>query len=85
MSLVDKDLKELDISLSYEDIKNTNKKEVSEFLNEKIKNKALEYLLTLKEKHSCTDLCLLTNCFYTALLALAAAGVYRIAAFNGKY
>ena len=52
VNLVDKDIKELDISLSYEDIKNTNKKELSEFLNEKIENKALEYLLTMKEKHS---------------------------------
>lgn len=52
VSLVNQDLKDLDIALSFEDIKNTSKNELSEFLNKKIEEKAFEYLIKIKENHS---------------------------------
>ena len=46
------DLTDLDIALSFEDIKNISKNELSEFLNKKIEGKAFEYLIKMKQKHS---------------------------------
>ena len=48
IELVRKDLKDLDIKLTFEDIKNTSKEKFKAFLKEK----AFEHLSTLKEKHT---------------------------------
>ena len=52
IELVRKDLQDLDIKLSFEDIKNTTKEKFKVFVKEVIEEKAFEHLLALKEKHS---------------------------------
>ena len=50
--LVEKDLKDLDIDLSFEDIGNTPKEQLKKLLSEVIHAKAFEYLMKIKESHS---------------------------------
>ena len=49
---VKKDLKELNIHLSMEDIKNLSKESLKKFVKEQVAVKSLLFLYYLKEKHS---------------------------------
>ena len=51
-TLVQKDLEDLDIELSLEEIRNTPKEELKIFLSEIVKEKAFQYLMEKKELHS---------------------------------
>ena len=50
--LIKDDFEALDISLSFDDIKNTSKNEFKKFLKGKIEEKAFGYLIEKKNKHS---------------------------------
>ena len=52
VSTVKQDLSDLNINLTFEEIQNTSKEGFKEFIKEKVKRAALDYLKSLQKTHS---------------------------------